>query len=716
MSLADRLKLVGIVMMALAVASGTAAVVGIGVEAAEMERAERSRQQLDAIRDLEIATAHLWTDPDTRVAAARALDALDALDEATRAEAGVEQDADENAEEAERAEEVRILVEASMARALSPKEQSSLADLAADWVEDERAEVGRAMDRYRQTTTLVISGVVGICVGAVGAGVPLLGWLLVIVRRRLARLGEGVDRLATGDLAFRFRDAGHDEISAVATCLDDMAENLQALLVSRDELAAAADLATRASKAKSDFVATMSHELRSPMNGVLGMADLLHDTDLTEEQAGYVSVIEASGRQLLAVVNDVLDFSKLEADRLRLEPGPVEVASLRDALGALAVQAEVKGIHLDFEVEPSVPAGLRMDGTRYRQVLVNLVANAVRYTDQGGVRVHVRWEGDEERGRLVVEVADTGCGISREHQQAILDPFVQIAGQSRGGTGLGLAIVLRIVALMDGEVSIASKPGAGSTFTVTTSHDVAYVEVGPAAAAPVASPGVRRMVLLVDDQAVNRKIGRAFLEAGGHTVVEAASGEEALQRLAEASFDLVLLDIMMPGMNGFEASLRLRWRHRRGAHPPEIVALSASVLPRDRWRTAAAGMDSWLPKPVDKERLLAVVAACRPSTVHVDGLDREDLSFDQLARDWLQVGLERLVHAVAHEEPATWEDAALVLARGFLAFGTRGDEGLAAVETLLDLDSHTPALVEPFLVRVRDAVQRLCQVEVRLAG
>ncbi|MDB5941072.1 MAG: putative histidine kinase, unorthodox [Ramlibacter sp.] len=391
-----------------------------------------------------------------------------------------------------------------------------------------------------------------------------------------------------------------------------------------EEIRQAKELAEGATRMKSDFLANMSHEIRTPMTGVLGMLDVLAADKLTPVQQRYVERIRASGRHLLNVINDILDFSKLETGKLELERIDFSMPELFDRLEPMTRHLAVeRGLHLAFELEPDVPAVVRGDPTRLTQVLLNLVSNGLKFTDRGSVTVRTsQVRGDDAPGmRLRFEVSDTGMGIEAGTLSQLFAPFVQADSSTArryGGSGLGLAICKRLVEAMGGSIGATSEPGAGSRFFFDLPLELgearAVVRRGAAAAAP---PQPRR-ILVAEDVEMNRDILQAMLGKQGHALVFATNGAEAVEKVQQDVFDLVLMDVQMPVMDGVEATRRIR-RLQGPARGVPIVGLTANVMARDRDAYLEAGMDGCLGKPIDWDELSAAIGRHgeppRPATV-----------------------------------------------------------------------------------------------------
>jgi two-component system, sensor histidine kinase len=452
------------------------------------------------------------------------------------------------------------------------------------------------------------------------------------IARPIGELTQAANTLARGELSTEVHVDTDDEIGALGSAFNAMARQLEALMQQTVHKAQAAE---QASAAKSVFLATMSHELRTPLNGVLGFTDQLLQSQLDDEQREQALYVHRSAQDLLAIIDDVLDFARVDTGRLKLEESEFDLTMcLTRAVDALKPLLDAKALALSVSVDPNVPATLVGPASRLRQIVLNYVGNAVKFTDKGSITVRATLAAEDSEHALVrVEVEDTGIGIAPVHLDRLFKPFSQIdSGRSRkyGGTGLGLAICKELTQLMGGEVGVTSEPGRGSTFwfTVRLAKAAPASSLAPAlpasraavggpsagvtapegpGLAPGASGRAHRRILVAEDNVVNQRMTIAVLTKAGFAHALADNGSVALERLRVEAFDLVLMDVQMPTMDGLEATRRIRELESGTDRHIPIVALTANAFDADRQACFEAGMDDFIAKPFKAPELVATI-------------------------------------------------------------------------------------------------------------
>ncbi len=457
---------------------------------------------------------------------------------------------------------------------------------------------------------IFVSALVGSSMLIIGIG--LVWYLGERLARPISAITATTVALAQGDLSARTPENAYSEIRILQTAVNQMAAALEKthaqLHENMQQLEHARITAEQANNAKSEFLATMSHELRTPMNGALGMLELLKNTQLNSQQMQYATIAIDSTQHLLTVVSDVLDFSRIERGLMQLEPIYTDLGTLFEQIvNSFQLAAQQKHLQLIYTPDPSLAeTHVLIDPARLRQIIVNLIGNAIKFTFAGSVQTIARctWS-DAQNVHIEIAVIDTGIGIAEEKQALIFQPFRQADGSTLrrfGGSGLGLAIVQKLCELMSGAIKLNSAPGRGSTFRVefnTAARRVACTEQQPlrATALPPAH------VLIVEDNAINQMVVANMLESFGLQVKTAGNGIEALDMLEKYPFDLILMDCQMPEMDGYQCTQRIRRDERAQLASIPIVALTANAMLEDREQCLAAGMSDYLSKPVTMQIL-----------------------------------------------------------------------------------------------------------------
>ena len=394
------------------------------------------------------------------------------------------------------------------------------------------------------------------------------------------------------------------------------------------ELNKALELNEAAHRAKSEFLANMSHEIRTPMNTILGFSQLLAEVVTDPEQLDYVAAISSSGKNLLTLINDILDLSKIEAGYMEIQPNPVNPKEVvNEILGIYQFQASKKGLELQVNIDAQLPSLLLLDETRFRQILINLVGNAIKFTDKGSVKVKLMTttpNAEDSIHNLILEVADTGIGIPENQLGRIFEAFVQKSGQDNrqfGGTGLGLTITKRLVDMMGGEIHVTSTVGAGTVVFKVKLNNIPMAALGEEEVETVQIDLTNiefeaNRLLLVEDVELNRKLVKGFLRNSGLEIIEATNGAAALKLARKFRPAAILMDLQMPLMDGYEATGKIK--HDDQLRNIPVIALTASAFAKDEKRALDSGCDAFLRKPVIKSDLLGTLARFLPTKTKTD--------------------------------------------------------------------------------------------------
>jgi signal transduction histidine kinase/CheY-like chemotaxis protein len=496
-----------------------------------------------------------------------------------------------------------------------------------------------AMQEYRPVLPWILA--VGLAVAAVTA--VLARWKVSAPIRAVANIAQKIAQ--THGFDERIAVPAADELGVLAgslnSMLDEIAQRdleraedrrkLEQQVAERNrvnaELLYAIDKAEEASRLKGQFLANMSHEIRTPMNGILGFTQLCLGTDLTEDQRDYLDTVERSAEGLMQLLNDILDVSKIEAGKMEIEREPFSMRTCveRSARTMLA-SAQQKGLELTWEVDPQIPDALVGDENRIRQVLLNLIGNAIKFTDQGWVRVSVAMQPAPDASLVAhFSVCDSGPGIPEDKRKVIFEPFRQADGSTTrrfGGTGLGLTISTGLVDIMGGRIWVEGEVGHGSTFHFTAPFTLGKLALPQRPLTPAATECAPLCILVAEDNVVSQRLVTALLKERGHSVTLAANGSIVLDLVEQRDFDLILMDIQMPELDGLQATAEIRRREGQSGKRTPIVAMTAHAMAGDRERCLDAGMDGYIAKPIHPGELMALItgmSAQRIAVVSVQG-------------------------------------------------------------------------------------------------
>ncbi len=481
--------------------------------------------------------------------------------------------------------------------------------------------------------------------GAVSIIVIIAAFLITLIISKLItspirELALATEKISSGDMEVRIKARTGDEIGALADSFNEMTQKLQGV---HEKLIYAKEEAEGANYLKSEFLANMSHEIRTPMTGIIGMTDLLLDTELNAEQKDFLNTTKESANALLNIINDILDISKVEAGKLTLQTIDFNLRMLiEDVVDILVVRASQKGLSLECGIDHNASPLLRGDPGRLRQILMNLGDNAIKFTNSGSVNIAAKLiEETEQTATILFSIVDTGIGIPKAKLERIFEPFIQVDGSVRrrySGTGLGLSICKRLVRMMGGRIGVENLPQGGSRFW----FEIKFRKQSPAApqklpaaeTAPISTTGsdntgrdnpaaslkniagpprdiaeeshLSVRILLVEDNPTNQKVVKNAVKKAGYPIDIVDNGKKVAGALSKADYDLILMDVQMPEMDGFETTKKIRREEGEKKHVP-IIAMTAYAMKGDREKCLEAGMDDYISKPIDLQKLLKVI-------------------------------------------------------------------------------------------------------------